>query len=104
MIIVDRNRKVFIPTAFSPNGDGINDVFSIQARNNSTRVLALRVYNRWGVEVFNRGDKTFGSTEHFWDGRFRGEDVAVGVYIYVADLEFLDGGKEIMTGEVMILR
>jgi gliding motility-associated-like protein len=103
-IIVDRNRKVFIPTAFSPNGDGINDVFSIQARNNSTRVLALRVYNRWGVEVFNRGDKAFGSTEHFWDGRFRGEDVAVGVYIYVADLEFLDGGKEIMTGEVMILR
>jgi hypothetical protein len=48
--------------------------------------------------------KALASTEHFWDGRFRGEDVAVGVYTYVADLEFLDGGKEIMTGEVMILR
>jgi gliding motility-associated-like protein len=103
-ITVDPKRKTYAPSAFSPNGDGVNDRFGIRARIGTMRVSTLAIYNRWGAELFRGGDTEFGGLNHEWDGTNRGEVAEVGVYIYVAELVFLDGQTEKVYGEVLITR
>ncbi len=75
--------KVIIPNAFSPNGDGLNDIFYAQGIfiQNLTGKPALdymlRVYNRWGELLFETNDINKG-----WDGNYKGEAAEIGVYIY----------------------
>jgi gliding motility-associated-like protein len=102
-VLVDEKRKIYIPSAFSPNGDGINDVFTVEGRSDM-RVLSLRVFDRWGGELFGGGDTVFGGRDHSWDGRFRDEDVEVGVYIYVVEVTFTDGSVETRAGELLLIR
>ncbi len=65
-----------LPTAFSPNGDGQNDVFSVLGTKYVQRI-ELRVYNRWGQQVFYTNEK-----EQGWDGTFKGQPAPTGVYAY----------------------
>jgi len=102
-ITVDERREVFVPSAFSPNGDGVNDVFFVP--NQSTlRVESLSVFDRWGAEVHRGSDVAPGGIDHAWDGRFRTADLPPGVYAYVIDIEFVGGEKERIFGEVLLLR
>ena len=85
------------PTAFSPNGDGVNDVFSAVADGDVDRVLELVLYDRWGGAV--------GGGEVVWDGRGSGGDEAPrGVYTYVARVRMRDAGVVVVRGEVTLLR
>jgi gliding motility-associated-like protein len=68
--------KSFIPTAFSPNGDGLNDVFRPTLINFED--YKLQVYNRWGELLYESKDVKAG-----WDGTFRGNPVQDGVYTYI---------------------
>lgn len=72
------NLGVYIPTAFSPNGDGINDVFRVENLSASCAAeneYKYKIFNRWGVKVFES------SAGHFdWDGTFNGAKVEAGVY------------------------
>lgn len=72
--------QIFIPTGFTPNEDGINDVFKIEGAGLSEGVLrsfSIVIYDRWGKEVFRSTDPTF-----TWDGKIGGENVKVGSYVY----------------------
>ena len=95
---------VYIPNAFSPNGDGQNDLFFIQAGNEVREVRDFQIFDRWGTLVFGRArfqpnDETFG-----WDGYFKGISQKPGVYVYYAVLEMADGGTEMVKGEVLLIR
>ncbi|MBK8880288.1 MAG: gliding motility-associated C-terminal domain-containing protein [Haliscomenobacter sp.] len=95
---------VYIPNAFSPNGDGQNDLFYIQAGNEIREVRDFQIFDRWGAMVFGRArfqpnDETFG-----WDGYFKGISQKPGVYVYFAVLEMADGGTEMVKGEVLLIR
>jgi gliding motility-associated-like protein len=68
--------KVNVPSGFTPNGDGKNDLFKILGSEHVTS-LALKIFNRWGEVVFETNDKTRG-----WDGKFRGKDTPAGTYVY----------------------
>ncbi|HMO39071.1 MAG TPA: gliding motility-associated C-terminal domain-containing protein [Saprospiraceae bacterium] len=103
-VFVQETQRVFLPTAFSPNGDGINDLFYVSAAQEIQRVKAFRVMNRWGVMVFNRenfapNDPTLG-----WDGRFNGAALPNGVYVYVAELESATGQTIVISGDVTLLQ
>lgn len=68
-----------IPNAFTPNGDGENDFFKIYFGNVQCKIDYLQIYNRWGELVFDSNrDNTFE-----WDGRYRGELCAEGIYVYI---------------------
>jgi gliding motility-associated-like protein len=71
--------KVFVPTAFTPNRDGKNDLFKILGTENVSS-LRLKIFNRWGEVVFQTSDKAKG-----WDGTYRGKYVPNGTYIYLLD-------------------
>ena len=104
-LIVDRNRKVFIPSAFSPNGDDINELFQIYADDERVnQVSYFRIFNRWGEEVFAANAFSPNDPQYGWDGQFRGEDMNPGVFVYIAEIEFIDGHVELYQGDVTLIR
>lgn len=95
---VNKRENVFVPTAFSPNGDGKNDVFRV-ANMTFQRLMEFRVFNRWGQEIFSTTDAKGG-----WDGTWNGEPQPVGNYRYIIRVGFPDGHNENYTGDVTLLR
>lgn len=75
-----------IPNAFSPNGDGENDFFKIYFGNVQCKIDYLQIYSRWGELVFDSNrDNTFE-----WDGRYKGQICAEGIYVYIIKGEGID--------------
>jgi gliding motility-associated-like protein len=97
-------RIIFIPTVFSPNGDGLNDYFTISGRRNLVNIALLKIYDRWGNQLFEKKDLEPGNESQGWDGRFRGEPMQPGVYVYAAELTYDDGVTEVVTGDITVLR
>ncbi len=85
--------SLYIPDAFTPNGDGTNDLFVISGYNRCL-FYNVSVFNRWGEKIFETDD-----ISNSWDGRYSGKDAEAGIYVYV--IKGID--KELM-GNVMILR
>ncbi len=86
------------PNVFTPNGDGLNDLWKIQALG-FTR-YTLIVYDRWGREIFNNG----GDMTKFWDGNINGQEAPEGVYTFILNGTDLNGKKVSRTGTVTLLR
>ena len=86
-----------IPNAFSPNGDGINDVFRIQGFGIAH--MDMRIFNRWGQLIFESKDVNEG-----WDGRYKGVLQPVDVYAYAISVAFTDGTTTTRTGSITLLR
>jgi len=89
---------LIIPTAFTPNGDGINDIWNVQALGFSRYTLI--VYDRWGKEVFNNG----GDMTKQWNGTTNGQPAPEGVYTFVFEGTRLSGEKVVRSGTVTLLR
>jgi gliding motility-associated-like protein len=98
------DRSVYIPNAFSPNGDGRNDFFNIFVGNSVQEVEMLSVYNRWGGLVFQSRDIEPNVVSDGWNGQIGGQLAPVGVYAYVAQVKFIDGREEVLMGEVNLIR
>ncbi len=103
-IAVRKNRDIYIPTAFSPNGDGVNDYFTVYGGKGIANVNYLRVFDRWGETVFSEEDLPLNFDSEGWNGRFKGKEVNTGVFIYVAEVEFTDGYTEMYTGDVTVVK
>lgn len=87
--------RVYIPNAFSPNDDGVNDQFRIYAEDGSIEQVDLSIYDRWGARL---------ATGMEWDGRVAGEPVNPGVYVYMAKLTMDDGAERVLSGAVMVVK
>lgn len=86
-----------VPTGFSPNGDGENEVLYVRGYGITT--LDFRVYNRWGELVFETSDQSIG-----WDGTYNGAEQPAEAYAYVLHVEFIDGVTFNKSGNVTLLR
>jgi gliding motility-associated-like protein len=93
---------IYVPNAFSPNGDGINDIFQIKFPNSTFNIQhsTLSIFDRWGGEVFSEEGVSSG-----WDGKKAGKDCPGGVYVYkiVFELDGVTGNQE-RVGTVMLVR
>ncbi|HEX7412603.1 MAG TPA: gliding motility-associated C-terminal domain-containing protein, partial [Bacteroidia bacterium] len=98
-IIVDVICKdIFVATAFSPNGDGMNDVLHVKSNCTLTN-LSFKIFDRWGEKVFESTEENFG-----WDGYYKAKLMDSGVFMYTVD-GFLSNGKEVKKkGNVTLLR
>jgi gliding motility-associated-like protein len=105
MLRVNLDRKVYIPNAFSPNGDETNDVFMIYADAEQVeKVNFFRVFNRWGEIVFEYNHFDPNNAEFGWNGSFRGDLMNPAVFVYVAEVLFIDGHVEMYQGDVTLMR
>lgn len=97
--------RIFIPNAFSPNDDGANDLFWVYPFDQTVqRVLSLKVFNRWGNQVFEQQDQDPAFEQAGWDGKLDGRLLPNGEYVYVFEFELLDGSQVQRTGSVTLMR
>ncbi len=97
-------RHVYVPNIFHPNDDGDNDYLSVFSDASLAVVRRFSVYDRWGELVFEKRDMLPNQESAGWDGEFRGRLVNAGVFIWVAELEFVDGWKRTISGDVTVIR
>jgi gliding motility-associated-like protein len=86
-----------LPTGFSPNGDGENDILYV--RGAAIKTLDLKIYNRWGQLVFETTTQDKG-----WDGTFNGQPQPMEAYGYVLNASFIDGTSKTLKGNITLLR
>ena len=104
-IFVRRQRDVYIPNAFSPNGDGKNDVFMpFAAPNAIKKINAFQVYNRWGEIMYEVYDCPANDPVYGWNGTHRGELMNAGAYVWTLEVTFFDDEVEFFKGEVILMR
>ncbi|MFT4665072.1 MAG: gliding motility-associated-like protein [Patescibacteria group bacterium] len=102
---VDIDRKVFIPSAFSPNDDLTNDIFMIYGDSAQIKQINyLYIYNRWGESIFEQTIFDPNKKEHGWNGSFRGNMMNPGVFVYMVEIEFIDGYIGFYKGDVTLFR
>ena len=89
--------QVFVPNAFSPNGDGRNDVFLVYG--NAIQSMNMSVYNQWGEMIFRSTNQSNG-----WDGTYKGTNQPVGVYVYYVQVTLNGGQKITKKGTIDLLR
>lgn len=89
--------EVFVPNVFSPNFDGTNDDF-LTFSNCDFPAFNLKVFNRWGAEVFQTNDQY-----RAWNGRFKGKDAQQGVYVWL--MQYNDGvADQVLSGSVTLVK
>ncbi len=104
LIKVDKLRKIFVPTAFSPNEDGINDYLMVNSGRGTRKILTFSIFNRWGSMVHQLKNIVPNDDMMSWDGKFRGSELPSDIYIWFIEVEFEDGEKEIFKGDVSLVR
>ncbi len=96
-VFVGEGDEFFVPNAFSPNGDGNNDVLEVYGTALAT--VKLKIFNRWGEKIFDSGNQWLG-----WDGTYRGQLQNPGVYTYHAEGIYLNGKTKEKKGTVTVIR
>lgn len=89
--------QVFFPNAFSPNGDGNNDIYF--AFGGSVKQIGLTIFNRWGEKVFDSDNQFVG-----WDGIYKGKPQPGGVYVYYAQVTLMNNEVRKFTGSLTLIR
>jgi gliding motility-associated-like protein len=95
--IICEDPYVFVPNAFSPNGDGNNDIMYV--RGLYIEKVIFRIFDRWGELVFESNDVSYG-----WDGTYRGVLLQPDVYDYYLDVTCIGGLKSITKGNITLMR
>jgi gliding motility-associated-like protein len=90
---------IFIPNAFSPNGDGLNDIFRVTTTA-GIELFQWAIYNRWGNKVWSSNDYLQG-----WDGKIGGKEQSIGTYFYIFNYKCISSGEEfLLKGDLILLR
>lgn len=103
LVQVSRKRHIYPPTVFSPNDDGENDRFTLYTKG-VREIRRLAIFDRWGEELFLRNNFQPNDESLGWDGTFRGSPLNPGVYVWAAEVEFIDGEREVIYGDVTVVR
>ena len=97
LIMVEYVEEIGVASAFSPNGDGFNDVLYVQGAG--IKNMEFKIYNRYGQVVFESNDQEFG-----WDGTFQGKEENTGVFVYYVVYDNSTSEGNILEGNVTLIR
>ena len=95
--------EVFIPNAFSPDGDGINDILYVQGSGIKI-IKDFRIYSRWGELVFERTNFLPGDKSNGWDGKIRGKLASQDVFVYICEVVCEKGVAATFKGNIAVLK
>ncbi len=95
--------QVFIPNTFTPNNDGINDMFYPQGKG-LTNVLRFSVYTRWGELIFDRQNIPLNDPAYGWNGTYKGDPLKPDVFVYVVRALCDDGQPVEIKGDISLIR
>jgi gliding motility-associated-like protein len=96
---------IYVPNAFSPNGDNINEILTVYANTNRVELIKkFSIYDRWGNLIFNKKDFLPNDESAGWDGLFKGAKTSQDVFIYVVEFMLYDKQIKTVSGDVTIMR
>jgi gliding motility-associated-like protein len=105
-IEVGNDKSYFMPTAFTPNADGLNDFFEFDVLGAVS--FDVNIWNRWGEKVFSNPNQKNGITQSAangaWDGTFRGKKVQFDTYTYQIVVKYFDGTTENKAGTITVMQ
>lgn len=105
LVQVQNQQRLYVPTAFSPNGDGANDILHPFMGSEIQDIPMFRVFNRWGELVYENTDMSQSSNFEGWDGTtLTGRKAPPGVYIYYAEINFRNRTTDVRTGDLTLIR
>jgi gliding motility-associated-like protein len=94
-IHVEHNVSIFIPTTFTPNNDGNNDIFRVRGSN--IKRVSINIFNQWGQLIYQ-------NEENKWDGTSNGDIVQNGTYAYVINVAYINETTEKFKGQITVIR
>lgn len=97
LVLVNYSKRIGVPSAFSPNGDGNNDVLFVKRQG--IVGMSFQVFNRYGELVFQSDDQRIG-----WDGTYKNRDENPGVFTWVLYFTFEDGELGMLKGNTTLIR
>ena len=107
-VFINKPRNVFIPNAFSPNADGQNDWFFINAGQEVEIVRTFLIFDRWGEVVFNGNQNGNGAMPNIpnlgWNGQLNGQPMNPGVFVYYIEIDFIDGETKSYQGDLTLMK
>lgn len=105
LVLVVRNNALYIPNAFSPDGDGINDKFLILG--NAQGISAIKnfgIFTRWGEKVFEATNFLPNDPNFGWNGTHKGQMLNTQVLVYQIEVEYINGEREKLAGDLHLIR
>ncbi|RAJ02425.1 gliding motility-associated-like protein [Chitinophaga skermanii] len=96
--------RLLMPTAFSPNNDGVNDVLYVIGSRDIAKVKNFVVYDRWGKKVFEVHDVPANDKQYGWQGLVNGMPADAGSFIYLVELQFNNNETQLFKGSVLLVR
>ena len=100
---VIRKNFIKVPTGFSPNNDGQNDILVVHG-SKGTEILSFEIFDRWGERIFSSSNHPVNDNSYGWDGYYRGEAMPSGNYIWQAKVKYADETTGVEKGAVSLLR
>lgn len=105
LIRVLKYRNIYAPNVFSPNDDGINDNFTLYTDEAPVRqIKSMKIFSRWGEMVFEQSNFPANEPYYGWDGTFLGSEMQLGVFTWMAEVEFIDGQIVTTQGDVLVFK
>jgi gliding motility-associated-like protein len=95
---------VFVPTAFTPNGDSVNDIFYIIGSKSVRQIKEMIIYNRWGELIFRDENFQTGDPSHGWDGNYRGQTLNSDIFSYKIIADMKNGEVNDFSGAFTLLK
>lgn len=103
IIVLCNNSILYVPNTFSPNNDGVNDYFYPRSKAPVT-IKSLKIFNRWGQEIYNRGNFASNDQASGWDGTYRGVKQQADGYVYIMQLACANGSMFTKQGSISLIR
>lgn len=103
LVLTVRPCGIYAPEAFSPNRDGINDLYFVYGNSCVKQIKEFVIYDRWGEVIFSKRDFPASEASQGWDGNYRGTPAPIGVYAYKAKVEFNNGFIKHYNGSIKLL-
>lgn len=103
-VFVRKEINIYVPNSFSPNGDGVNDYFTIYGDKTVNGISELAIYDRWGNLLFRNENFPVSQPEFGWDGSYKDEPMNPAVFVYYAEVELFDGTTELIKGDLTLFR
>lgn len=103
LVQVEKPRNIFIPNVFKPDGD-IDPLLYVFGGRDVELIESFQIFDRWGEAVFEYRNFLPNDPNTGWDGRFKGDTVTPGVFVYFAVVRFIDGETQVFKGDVTVVR
>jgi gliding motility-associated-like protein len=103
LLVRSPQMNIFIPNIFTPNGDGVNDGFTLFT-DPQVSIDQFLIFDRWGNMIFETRNISPNDTQMGWDGRSKGQLVNEGVYVYSIHITLPNGIEEVIQGDLPVIR